>query len=202
MKLYFAPGACSFAVHIVLQELGLPYELVKTDVYTKKLSDGGNFLAVSPNGFVPVLELDDGKRIFEVQAIAQYLADLKPEINLAPKNGTFPRYQMQEWLNFASAEIHRNMAPLFFPQVPEDYKKIARQNAIKRYEFANAALEGKTYLVGEQFSCADALLYVTITWCQYLGINMDAWKNLTAYVERISARPSVKAAREAEAAAK
>ena len=115
MKLYFSPEACSLSPHIVLRELGLPFTLVKVDNKTKKTADGRDFLAINAKGYVPVLELDDGQRLTEGPAIVQYLADLKPEAQLAPASGTFERVRLQEWLNFITSEIHKTYSPLFNP---------------------------------------------------------------------------------------
>lgn len=203
MKLYFAPGTCSFSPHIALREAGIDVELVKVNTKTHQLvADGSDFARVNPKGYVPVLELDDGSRLTEGPAIVQYIADLKPESGLAPKNGTPERYRLQEWLGFINSEIHKGFGPLFNPNTPEDYKTIARQNLLKRLSFVAEHLAKSDYLLGSQFSVADGYLFVVLGWGQWTGIDIKQWPSLAAFQERIAARPSVKAAQAAEAAVK
>jgi glutathione S-transferase len=202
MKLYFSPGACSFSPHIALRETGLAFDLVKVDLKTGRIAaDGSDFARINPKGYVPVLELDDGRILTEGPVIVQYIADQKPESGLAPKAGTFERYRLQEWLGFINSEIHKGFAPLFNPATPEDYKAAAREHMAKRLSFAAGHLEKNDFLLGKQFSVADAYLYTVLYWTQWLGIDLSRWPSLAAFQERIGNRPSVKAARAAETAA-
>ncbi|MDR1936360.1 MAG: glutathione transferase GstA [Candidatus Accumulibacter sp.] len=202
MKLYFSPGACSFSPHIALREAGLAFELVKVDLKTGKIAaDGSDFARINPKGYVPALELDDGKLLTEGPAIVQYIADQKPESGLAPKAGTFERYRLQEWLGFINSEIHKGFGPLFNPATPEDYKAAARENLARRLSFVAGHLEQDDFLLGQQFSVADAYLYTVLNWTQWTGIDLSRWPSLAAFQERVGGRPSVKAARAAEAAA-
>ena len=132
MKLYYAPGACSLSPHIVSRELGIPVELKKVNNKDKTIEGGGDYRKVNPRGYVPALELDDGRALTEGPAIVQYLADRKPEAGLAPKAGTLERYRLQEWLNFLTSEVHKQFSPLFKPNTPEDYKAIAKENLAGR----------------------------------------------------------------------
>ena len=156
MKLYFSPGACSLSPHIVLRESGLPFEPVQTSTKTHKLQDGTDFYSINPKGYVPVLELDNGERLTEGPAIVQYIADQVPAKKLAPANGTFARARLQEWLNFITSEIHKGFSPLFNPAVPEEYKAMARTKLLDRYRWVDQQLEGRSYLMGDEFSVADA----------------------------------------------
>src|SRR5688572_1790006 len=113
MRVYYSPGACSLSPHIVLRELGLPFETVKVDLGTKRTADGRDFNAVNPKSYVPALELDEGGVLTEGPAIVQYLADRKPDAKLVPANGTIERYRLQEWLAFISTELHKGMGSLF-----------------------------------------------------------------------------------------
>src|SRR5271156_2877190 len=124
MKLYFSPGACSLSPHIVLRELGLPFDLVKVDLASKQTSDGADFRTINPKGYVPTLATEHGQVLTEGPAIVQYLADRKPESGLAPANGSFARYRLQEWLNFISTEIHKSYSPLFNAAMPDAAKEI------------------------------------------------------------------------------
>ena len=115
MQLYFAPGACSLASHITAREAGLSLDLKRADTKTKKLEDGSDYFAINSKGAVPALKLDNGQVLTEGVAIMQYLADQKPESNLAPKNGTLERYRVQEWLNYITSEVHKSFSPLWNP---------------------------------------------------------------------------------------
>lgn len=199
MKLYFAAGTCSFSPHIVLQELGLPYDLVRVNNKTKQTSEGSDFRAVNPKGYVAALQLEGGVVLTEGPAIVQYLADLKPEAGLAPANGTIARAQLQEWLSFINSEIHAGVGPLFNPALPQEARTIFRDKLAKRLELVTARLAGNDYLMGDAFTVADAYLFTVLGWFQHLAIDLGAWPAIAAYVERIEARPSVAAARAREA---
>lgn len=198
MKLYYSPGACSLSPHIVLHEAGLAYTPVLASTKSHKLQDGTDFYTINPLGYVPVLELDDGTRLREGPAIVQYLADQAPHKNLAPAHGTLGRYRLQEWLTFIGTEIHKTFSPLFVPGTPEDYKPQVKQRLLARLQWVDSELAGKPYLMGEQFSVADAYLFTVTNWGQYVGLDISQLKNLVAYRERIAARPAVQAAMKAE----
>jgi glutathione S-transferase len=198
MKLYYAPGACSLSPHIVARELGLPIQLQKVNTKDKSMEGGGDFWKVNPRGYVPVLELDDGDKLTEGPAIVQYLADQKPEAGLAPKNGTKERYHLQEWLNFLTSEVHKQFSPLFKPNTPEDYKKIAKENLANRFKWMDQQLAGKDYLTGKQFTVADAYAFVLLGWTKPTQIGLSQWPNLQAFHKRVAARPKVKEAMQAE----
>ena len=178
MKLYYAPGACSLSPHIVLRELGLPVELKKVNTKDKTIEGGGDYWKVNPRGYVPALELDNGQVLTEGPAIVQYLADQKPDSGLAPKAGTFERYQLQEWLNFLTSEIHKQFSPLFKPNTPEDYKPVAKENLASRFDWLDQQLAGKDYLMGKQFTVADAYLFVLLGWTRPTQIDLAKWPNL------------------------
>ena len=201
MKLYFSPVACSFSPHIALREAGLDFELVKVDLKNHTLvSDGSDFMKINPKGYVPVLELDNGTRLTEGPAIIQYIADLKPESALAPRPGTFERYQLQEWLGFINSEIHKGFGPLFNPKVPDDYKTIVRQNLNSRLAYVAEHLGKNDFLMGKQFTVADGYLFTVLNWGQWTGVDIQQWPALLAFQERVGSRPSVRAAQVAEAA--
>ncbi|MFZ4537952.1 glutathione transferase GstA [Propionivibrio sp.] len=201
MKLYFAPGTCSFSPHIALREAGIDVELVRVDIRKKNLvADGGDFLAINPKGYVPVLELDNGVRLTEGPAIVQYIADLKPESGLAPKPGTLQRYQLQEWLGFINSELHKGFSPLFNPATPDEYKTMALSNLANRLGYVADHLATHDYLLGERFTVADGYLFTVLGWGQWVGIDIKQWPALAAFQERVSNRPSVRDALAAEAA--
>ena len=198
MKLYYSPGACSLSPHIVLHEAGLAYTPVLASTKSHKLQDGTDFYTINPLGYVPVLELDDGTRLREGPAIVQYLADLAPQKNLAPAHGTLARYRLQEWLNFIATEVHKGFAPLFTPGTPEDFKPVVRERLLARLQWVDGQLAGKSYLMGDQFSVADAYLFTVTGWPQYVGLDVSGLAHIAAFRERVAARPAVQAALKAE----
>jgi glutathione S-transferase len=202
MKLYFSPGACSLSPHIVLHELGLPFDLIKVDMGTKKTSDGADFTAINPKGYVPTLETDDGRVLTEGPAIVQYLADLKSDAKLAPANGTFERYRLQEWLNFISTEIHKSFSPLFNQAIPAAVKEIYIDKLKQRFALVEATLSQQDFLMGSQFTVADAYLFTVSRWSHAFKIDLNQWPGIAKFFARVKARPAVKAALDAELAAK
>ena len=198
MKLYYSPGACSLSPHIVLEEAGLPYEPVLASTKTHKLPDGTDYYTINPKGYVPLLELDDGQRLTEGPAIVQYLADLVPGKTLAPANGTMARYRLQEWLNFITSELHKGIGGMFNPAMPEEAKALMRARATDRLKWVDDQLAGKAYLMGDAFSVADAYLFTVARWSKLVGIDISGMTGLTAYLERVAARPAVQAAMQAE----
>jgi glutathione S-transferase len=198
MKLYYAPGVCSLSPHIVLRETRTPFELVKTDIRAKKVADGSDFFEVNPNGYVPALQLDDGTIITEGPAIVQYVADKAGATDLAPANGTIERTKLHQWLNFVSAEIHKGFSPLFNPKMPDDGKAVVKDRLLERFAFLEKHLGANDYLMGPQFTVADAYLFTTLGWTKPLSIDMTHFPSLQSYIARITARPAVQEAMKAE----
>ena len=198
MQLYYSPGACSLASHITLREAGLPVNLKKTDTKTKKLEDGSDYFAVNSKGAVPALRLDDGQVLTEGPAILQYLADQKPDSKLAPKAGTLERYRLLEWLNFITSEVHKGFSPLFNPTADAKVKEYTTQNLEKKFDWLNKQLTGKQYLTGDNFTIADAYLFVVANWSNFVGIDLGRWPALKAFQDRVAARPKVQEAMAAE----
>ena len=198
MKLYYSPGACSLSPHIVLHESGLPFTPVQASTKTHKLADGTDYYTINPKGYVPLLELDDGQRLSEGPVIVQYIADRVPEKKLAPAHGTMERYRLMEWLNFITSELHKSFSPLFNPAMPEEGKAVYRARLADRFKWVDAELEGRDYLLGSQFSVADAYLFVVAGWGKYVGVDISGLANLGAFMARMAARPAVQAAMKAE----
>ncbi len=194
MKLYYSPGACSLSPHIILREAGLKATSVKVDTKTHKTEDGGDYYAVNPKGYVPLLELDDGDRLTEGPAIVQYLADRNPASKLAPAAGTMERYHLQEWLNFTTAELHKQFSPLFQSTTPAEYKETLKEKIGQRFDWVDQQLKGRDYLMGSTFTVADAYLFTMLTWTKHVGIDLARWPVLTAYQARVAARPKVREA--------
>jgi glutathione S-transferase len=198
MKLYYSPGACSLSPHIVLRETGQSFDLVRVDLGTHRTADGADYLKINPKGYVPTLQLDDGSVLTEGPAIVQYLADQAPAAKLAPAAGTMARYRLMEWLNFLTSEIHKGFSPLFNPKLSEETKAIMRETLANRFDYLSAALHDKPYLMGEDFTVADAYLFTILGWCGMVGVDLKKWPTLTAYRERIATRPAVRTAMQAE----
>ena len=199
MKLYYFAGACSLSPHIALLEAGLPFTLVKVDK-VKKTAGGVDYLSINSKGSVPALQLDDGRVLTEGPAIVQYIADLAPGSHLAPRAGTFERYQLMELLNFITSELHKGFSPLFNPKISADWKASALGNLDKKLEWLAAFLAGKSYLMGDTFTVADAYLFTVLGWTKHLQIDLGRWPVLVAYVARVAERPNVKKALQEEAA--
>lgn len=198
MKLYYAPGACSLASHITLAESGLAFVIDKLNVPTKTTSDGEDFMRINPKGYVPTVRLDDGSVLTEGAVILQYIADQNPASGLAPKAGTMERYRLQEWLNYIATEIHKSYSPLFNKVLPEEAKSLARNLLARRLGYVETQLASKPYLMGEQFTVADAYLFVVLNWSRGVGFDLEPFPNIKDYVARIAVRPAVQAAMKAE----
>ncbi len=198
MKLYYSPGACSLASHIALAEAGVKFELVKAALQTHTLADGTDYYQITAKGQVPLLELDDGSRLSEGPVILQYVADHAPGCGLAPAAGTMERYRVMEWLNFITSELHKGFSPLFNPNVPKEAKEIFVARLQDKYKLVDARLEGNEYLMGAQFSIADAYLFTVTNWAPNVGVDLTGFKNLEAFNARMKARPAVQDALKAE----
>lgn len=196
MKLYYLTGACALASAISLLEAGQKFELVKVDRHTRKTADGLDFNEINPKGYVPALKLDDGEVLTENVAVLQYIGDLNPAAKLAPPAGTMERYRLLEWLAFISTEVHKSFSPLFRKDAPEEVKQYARRNLTLRLDYLQRILANRSFLLGEQFTVADAYLFTVLGWSGY--VDVDIGPQLKRYVERIGARPHVIAAMKAE----
>lgn len=199
IKLYYTPGACSLSPHIALREADLPYELVQVDLAEKKLKNGDSFLAINPKGYVPALVLDNGQLLTEGAIIVQWIADQKPERNLAPKPGTPERLKLKEWLHFIATELHKGFGPVNNPKVNDEAKQFFKNRLLSRFEFLNRSLEGRKYLVGDNFTVADGYAYYTLRNLKKLDASViEKSPDLKAYFERIADRAGVRAALQAE----
>jgi len=199
MKLFYSPGACSLAPHIALRETGQDVTLDKVDLREKRTETGMDFWAINPKGYVPVLQLDDGAMLTEGVVIQQYIADRSQEIRLAPPRGSTERLRLEEMLVFISTELHKGYTPLFAATTPEDAKPAFREKIGKRYDIIEPTLsDDRPYLTGDRFTIADAYLYVMTRWSHSTGIDMSRWPAVTAFAQRVAARPAVQAALAAE----
>ncbi|MGG6893866.1 MULTISPECIES: glutathione transferase GstA [Rhizobium] len=200
MKLYYLPASCSLSPHIVINELGLEVELIKVDHTTHKTETGLDFHDINPHGYVPVLELEDGNFLREGPAIVQYLADLKPEARLAAAAGTMERYKLQEMLGFLSTEIHKGFIPLLYARLAGNYVETVRPKLEKRFQWIDAHLADRPFLMGDHFTVADAYLFALTGWGQATWlksyykarIHFDELDHLKAWYARVRQRDTVR----------
>src|SRR4051812_18671455 len=198
MKLYFASNACSLSPHIALRESGLPFELERVDLKTKRTASGEDFLTVNPKGYVPALKLDDGQILTEGAVIVQWIGDQRPETGLIPPAGTMARYRVQEWLHYIATELHRGFAPLYGKLTPEEVKAAAREKLAMRFAFLAAAVDTQPYLMGQTFTVADGYAFYTLrVWKRIVRRELPS-AALQPSFARILARPAVTAALDAE----
>lgn len=199
MKLYYMPGACSLASHIVLYETGAAFDIEKVDGATKKTETGADFRQVHNKGYVPALQLDGGDVLTEGAAIMQYLADNSDKKELSPALGSIARARLQAQINFVGTELHKSFSPLFKKDSTEDEKEAARKKVALRLDDVEAELsDGRAFLLGDDFSIADAYLFTVANWTKPTGLGLGERPNLMAYMARVSERPSVQAALQAE----
>ena len=196
MKLYYAPGACSLSPHIVLRELGQKFDLVKVDLATKKTEKGDDFAKVNPFGYVPALQLDNGDVLTEGPAIVQYLADKSGK--LAPVNGSMERYQLQQWLNFITSELHKGMGSLFNKDMAAKAGDLIKTRLGSRLEMLDKHLAGKDFIMGREYGVADAYAFTVLGWAKHVGVDLAKHRNILAFIERVGARPAVREALKAE----
>jgi glutathione S-transferase len=194
MKLFFAPGACSLAVHITALEAGLDLELVKVDLATHTLPDGKDFHTINPRGYVPALKLDDDTVLTEVSAVVQYLGDLKPSKGLTVQAGTLGRVRLQEWLSFIGSELHKTYGLLWARDTHESTKKIAHDRLSVRFDELDRLLSTKPYLMGDVFTVADAYAFTVLGWSNMVGVSLNRHPALGSYLGRVSTRPAVRRA--------
>ncbi len=198
MKLYYSPGACSLSPHIILLETGLPFTTEKTDLKSKKTEKGVDYFTINSKGTVPALQLDDGQVLTEGPAIVQYIADQKPDSGLAPRAGTSERYRLMEMLNYISSEVHKNFTPLFDPSTSADWKQAAVEALGKKFDWLSGFIGNKKFLMGDNFTVADAYLFTVLSWARHVGIDLRKWPVLEAYQSRVGHRPKVQEALKAE----
>lgn len=199
MKLYYSPAYCSQAVHIALREAGIDAGLLKVDTVAGRVEDGRDYRAINPRGYVPLLELDDGSRHTEVAALLQYVGDLAPASGLMPPAGSRERFEVLQWLTFVSSELHKVFSPwLFHKETADSTRKSVKEKLASRFADLEAHLQARDWLAGPGFTVADAYAFTILGWVPMVGMSLSAYPRLAAYVERIKARPQVRAALVAE----
>jgi glutathione S-transferase len=198
VTLFYSPGACSLSPHIVAEEAGLDFTLAKVNLREHTLTDGSDYLALNPKGYVPAIRSTEGEMLTEGTAIVQYLADLKPETKLAPPNGTMARVRLQELLGYINSELHKSYSPLFNPASSPEAREAATAHLLKRYRFIEDTLKEDGYLLGDTFSVADAYLFTVTNWSHYTKLDLSMYPKLLAFQTRVAARPAVKRAMASE----
>ena len=192
MKLYYAPGACSQAPHIILHEVGIHHDAAKVDLRSKMVEDGRSYLQINSKGAVPTLELDNGEILTENAVILQYLGDRSGSSDVLPPIGDFRRYRVLEWMNFVSTELHKGFGPLFKPNAGEETKRFAKELIASKLDWLNGAFGSGPFLTGEQLTIADAYLFPILGWPAKFNMDLDRWPNLAAFRERMLQRPAVR----------
>jgi glutathione S-transferase len=153
---------------------------------------------LNPLGTLPILITDDGKQLDQNIAIHAYVAEKAPGKNLLPAHGTFERAQADNWLSFVASDLHKGIGALFgVPYYSEDktVREAARnylaKNANNYIAYLEAKLEGRDFLLGKQFSAADAYAFVVLGWTKWLEIPLTPYSRVQAYLARVASRPAV-----------
>lgn len=198
MQFYYAPGACSLAPHIALEEAGLSYQAIAVDLASHTLvADGSDYRQISPLGYVPLLKTAAGA-LSECSVVLQYIADQAPERGLIAAHGSMQRYQQQSMLNYIATEVQKNLNPLWIPTLDEAAKAIFKQRAADRLGHLDRQLAQHDYLTGASYGVDDIYGFVASSWFAHLGIDISHLTHLAAWQARIAQRPAVLAARQAE----
>lgn len=190
MKLYYSPGACSQAPHILLHEIGLEHDALRVDLKAKKLEDGSDYLTVNPKGAVPALQLDSGEVLTENAVILQYLGDRASWPEVLPPLGDFRRYRVLELLNFITTELHKRFGFLFNPAASEEAKKLITSELEKKLDYVEDRLGAGPFLFGDHLTLPDAYLFVITGWTEKM-MGLDRWPHLIAFRKRMMERPAV-----------
>lgn len=196
LTLFYARGACSMAPHIALYDSGLPFSVEAVDLGTKKWQ-GGDYFGVTEKGLVPALKLENGEVLTEVAVVLQYIANQVPTKHLLPPFGEFSRYRCLEWVNFIATELHKGFSHTFKTK-NEAVIQHAKEAVITKFAFVDKMLSGKNYLCDDEFTIADAYMFVPLTWADIRKLDLDKFSALRSYQENLRRRPSVQKALKAE----
>lgn len=200
MKLYYSPGACSQAAHILLHETGLPHESETVDLKAHRTASGRDYYQINPKGPVPALEIGD-EVLTENGAILQYIGDKAGNDTLLPGSG-MERYRVIEMLAYLGSDVHKSFGALWNPASSEDAKQAARDLVGKKFDFLEAKLDGQDYLLGGAMTIADPYLFAMLGWTGMHGIDLSRWPRLSAFRKRMEERPTVRTVMRAEGLAK
>ena len=191
LTLYYSPGACSQAPHILMHEIGLEHDAKRVDLKTKKLEDGIDYLAINPKGAVPAIQLESGEVLTENAVVLQYIGDRASWPEVLPPIGQFRRYRVLEMVNFITTELHKRFSFLFNREAPDEVKQFIRGDLAKKLDWIDKRLGDGPFLMGEQLTLPDPYLFVISRWTDKM-IGLDNWPNLRAFYERMMERESVR----------
>lgn len=201
LKLYYMPGACSLATHIVLEWAKLPYESQKVPRDELK---SPSYLKINPLGAVPALA-DDGWVLTQNSAILEYVAEQAPAAKLLGDGTAKSRAEVRRWLAFINSDVHKTFSLVFGAQrylaqeaAQNELRASASAQLSKLFALLDAQLNGRTYLASETPSIADAYLYVVLRWAHGKEIDLKGQDHLAAFFKRMDADPAVQKALKAE----
>ena len=189
--LYYSPGACSQAPHILLHEIGLEHDARRVDLKSKTLDDGSDYLAINPKGAVPAIQLESGEVLTENAVVLQYIGDRASWPEVLPPIGQFRRYRVLEMVNFITTELHKRFSFLFNREAPDEVKQFVRSDLAKKLDWIDKRLGDGPFLMGEELTLPDPYLFVITRWTDKM-IGLDSWPNLRAFYERMLGRDSVR----------
>lgn len=191
MILYYSPGACSQAPHILLHEVGFSHEARRVDLKKKLLEDGTSYLDINPKGAVPALQLENGEVLTENAVILQFLGDRTGSADVLPGLGNFRRYRVLELVNFITTELHKRFSFLFSPDITPEMKEFVLRGLEAKLDYINERLGEGPFLMGDELTIPDPYLFVITGWAEKM-IGLTRWPNLRAFRDRMMQRPSVR----------
>ena len=195
MKLYYSPGACSLAAHIILNEINVDFDLEKVNLKTHTTAKGADYYQINPKGYVPALEINPGLILTENVAILPFLAQHDPHQDLVPPSG-LGRAKVLEWLGYLNSELHDAYAVFFGKPLTEDEKTKAYQEIDRLLTYIDQAIANSEteYLVGDNFGPADAYLFVITNWSAVIQHDLGDYKHIIALRNKVAERQSVQIA--------
>ena len=195
MKLYYSPGACSLAAHILLNEINVDFDLERVDLKTHKTEKGADYYAINPKGYVPALEINPGLILTENVAVLPFIAQHDAGQDLIPPSG-LGRAKVLEWLGYLNSELHDEYAVFFDPKITEDEKVRGYATIDKMLKFIDdyLAKSDYDYLVNDRFGPADAYLFVLTNWSKVIHHDLTPFTNIVALRNKVAERQSVQIA--------
>lgn len=198
VRLYYSPGACSQAAHIVLRETQSRFSLARVNLSQQVLDDGTDFRSISDRHQVPVLELDDGDRLTEGPVIMQFIADLNGASSLLPPTGSRQRWRVLEWCNYLTSEVHKSFTPIFHAKLDAVSIDKLKAGLKDKLAYVDRHLTDREYLTDTGFTIADAYLFVLLGWAPHIKLDISDLSHLASLRARVGSRPAVRQALQAE----
>jgi glutathione S-transferase len=203
LALYYYPGNASLLPHMMLREIGAPFELRLVD-RNQNAHKSAEYLRLNPNGRIPVV-IDGDLVLFETAAIALHLADKYPDAGLAPKVGSTERAEFYKWIIHLTNTPQAEFRAWFYPHehvsdeaAAPSVKQAAEQRLNRMFDVISGQLGDKQWLIGERFSAIDLFLLMLIRWGRGMPRPPRTIANLKALADRVLARPAVREAFEVE----